>query len=34
MPAIMEIAARNNVTIYDPQADQLIHPPQGNPVKT
>ncbi len=32
MPAILEIAARNDVTIYDPQADQLIRPPRDIPV--
>jgi hypothetical protein len=30
--AILEIAARTNVIIYDPQAGRLIRPPQGNPV--
>jgi hypothetical protein len=32
-PAILEIAARTNVIIYDPQSDQLIHPAHGNPVR-
>ena len=31
--AILEIAARIYVIIYDPQDDQLIHPPRGNPVR-
>jgi hypothetical protein len=26
MPEILEIAARHNVIIYDPQADQVIRP--------
>jgi hypothetical protein len=27
--AILKIAARTSVIVYDPQADQLIHPPAG-----
>jgi hypothetical protein len=27
VPAILEIAVRANVSIYDPQNDELIHPP-------
>ena len=32
-PAILDIAARTKVTVYDPQADQLIRPPDDNPVR-
>ena len=33
-PAILQIAARANVIIYDPQADELIMPPTaGNPIR-
>jgi hypothetical protein len=32
-PAIVEIAARTKVIIYDPQAGQLIHPPPGHPAR-
>jgi len=32
-PAIVEIAARHNVIIYDPQADQLIQPAPSQPAR-
>lgn len=31
--AILEIAALTNVIVYDPQDDQVIHPPRGNSVR-
>lgn len=31
-PAILKIAARANVIVYDPQADDLVMPAQGNPI--